>query len=92
MTYPFRVPLVCILPRLRDSATDQMLSPGDEFWASADRAAEVIALGAASLLDNSDAVVEAVAAYADVPAIVRLYQHRAEQALVEAWRRGMRPD
>jgi hypothetical protein len=92
MTYPFRVPLVCILPRLRDSVTDQMLSPGDTFWASADRAAEVIAIGAATLLDDSDAVIEAVAAFADDPAIVRLYEYRAERALIEAWRSGMKPD
>jgi hypothetical protein len=44
------------------------------------------------LLDDSDAVIEAVAAFADDPAIVRLYEYRAERALIEAWRSGMKPD
>ena len=93
MSYPFpRVPLIAT-GRVRDSVTDTMLSDGGEFHASPYQAAGLLAIGSARLRYPDDvAMIAAVAIYADDPAIVRHYEYRAEQALVEAWRRGMRPD
>jgi len=68
-----------------------LVGTGENFWSMPERAAELVALGAAELRYPDDpAAVAAVAAYADDPEKRRWIDRRALRAIAEAWAEGMR--
>jgi len=70
-----------------------MIDAGTAFEASGQRAAGLLATGAAELLDADDAdAVAAVVMYADDADVIRLREARTARAIGDAWARGLRPD
>jgi len=70
----------------------RVIDAGTDFQASGRRAASLIAIGAAELLDaDDDEAVAAVVMYADDDEVVRLRDARTARAIRDAWAEGVRP-